>query len=714
MTDQASQRIRPAGRHLLTIGEDLIKDRAAAIVELVKNSYDADSPDVDLRFTIQNDSNIIISISDHGHGMSRNDVINKWLVPSTTSKVGKSKSPGGRTLQGKKGIGRYAAGILGNTLLLETTDNDGETTSLLLNWDDFRNAEYLDEVLVDVESTHNKTRSGTIITIEGDAHEREYWTEERIDSLVVELRMLIPPSTFSAPLDSFTIKVYYSDLRIDGEHLIEKPVDPFPILDAYDYRVYGLVRSTGERDLRFVNQKGGTRIEERVDFAKSKDTLTPTGCGDVRVDIRVFDREAKSLDSIRQRGLDMESGLELSRQDIRSLLDRLNGIGVYRGGFRIRPLGDPANDWLKLNARRVQNPTMRIGVNQVVGYIHIDDESKSGLIEKSARDGLKDNKEFDAFVRLVIEILQLLEDKRYRFRRARKERSESVNDTLDILHDYSDLRTSVNEELTKLGIQSKDKKRIGKLIDKEEKKKKEYAKRVKKVVDAYRGQATLGKVIEIILHEGRKPLNYFTNQIPNLQYYVNKLSCNDSDSKYSDSAIRITNGISENTRILSRLFSRIEPLTTRKRPPAHDVNMSSTIINAFGVYENELASAGIDYKITINDSITHLGWEEDIYAIFVNLIENSLFWLDQSNKDKKRIHVYSSLQNPLQIIYQDTGVGINPELLREGVIFEPGYSSKGGTGLGLTIAGDAARRSGLTIYAVESNEGARFVIERKR
>lgn len=56
MTDQASQRIRPAGRHLLTIGEDLIKDRAAAIVELVKNSYDADSPDVDLRFTIQNDS----------------------------------------------------------------------------------------------------------------------------------------------------------------------------------------------------------------------------------------------------------------------------------------------------------------------------------------------------------------------------------------------------------------------------------------------------------------------------------------------------------------------------------------------------------------------------------------------------------------------------------------------------------------------------------
>ena len=37
--------IRPAGRHVLTIGEELIQDEYAAIVELVKNCYDADSPD---------------------------------------------------------------------------------------------------------------------------------------------------------------------------------------------------------------------------------------------------------------------------------------------------------------------------------------------------------------------------------------------------------------------------------------------------------------------------------------------------------------------------------------------------------------------------------------------------------------------------------------------------------------------------------------------
>ena len=45
-----SYEIRPAGRHILTIGEDLIQDQYAAIVELFKNCYDADSPDAEIVF----------------------------------------------------------------------------------------------------------------------------------------------------------------------------------------------------------------------------------------------------------------------------------------------------------------------------------------------------------------------------------------------------------------------------------------------------------------------------------------------------------------------------------------------------------------------------------------------------------------------------------------------------------------------------------------
>ena len=79
MNTDTTYKIRPAGRHVLTIGRDLIQDNYAAVVELVKNAYDADSPDVNIEFKASRDrSGYSIVISDHGHGMSRYDVISKW------------------------------------------------------------------------------------------------------------------------------------------------------------------------------------------------------------------------------------------------------------------------------------------------------------------------------------------------------------------------------------------------------------------------------------------------------------------------------------------------------------------------------------------------------------------------------------------------------------------------------------------------------------
>ena len=129
MKTEKTYKIRPAGRHILTIGRDLIQDNYAAVFELVKNAYDADSPDVDIAFEAFPDcSGYSIIISDHGHGMSRDDVINKWLVPSTDNKRERRASPLGRILQGSKGVGRYAASILGRDLLLKTVTNTGEKT----------------------------------------------------------------------------------------------------------------------------------------------------------------------------------------------------------------------------------------------------------------------------------------------------------------------------------------------------------------------------------------------------------------------------------------------------------------------------------------------------------------------------------------------------------------------------------------------------------
>lgn len=147
MNEDSVFSIRPAGRHILTIGRDLIQDPYAAVVELVKNAFDADSEFVEVEFKADTEAQEYrIIISDGGHGMSRSDVVERWMVPSTDDKLKRKISPSGRVLQGRKGVGRFAASILGDDLLLETTTEKGETTSVFVEWATFEDASYLDQV----------------------------------------------------------------------------------------------------------------------------------------------------------------------------------------------------------------------------------------------------------------------------------------------------------------------------------------------------------------------------------------------------------------------------------------------------------------------------------------------------------------------------------------------------------------------------------------
>lgn len=109
----------PTGRLIMSIGKDLIKDLPAAIVELVKNSYDADATNVQMIFKKNKDS-VEIIVKDDGHGMSKDTVLGAWMVPSTDYKLKNKTSPKGRIYQGRKGIGRYAVSLLGNKLKLST------------------------------------------------------------------------------------------------------------------------------------------------------------------------------------------------------------------------------------------------------------------------------------------------------------------------------------------------------------------------------------------------------------------------------------------------------------------------------------------------------------------------------------------------------------------------------------------------------------------
>ncbi len=187
--------IKPAGRHILTIGRDLIQDPYAAVVELVKNAYDADATEIRICFT-QKNSGIEIRITDDGHGMTEDVVKNRWMVPSTSDKLIRRESPKHRVMQGRKGIGRYAVSILGNELLMETyatNKNVINKTSLYVDWTQFEKAEFLSDVDILIENNEVKSGKGTKLTINGNSEFLSEWTKSQFDKLSFELKKLKTP-----------------------------------------------------------------------------------------------------------------------------------------------------------------------------------------------------------------------------------------------------------------------------------------------------------------------------------------------------------------------------------------------------------------------------------------------------------------------------------------------------------------------------------------
>lgn len=375
--------LKPAGRHILTVGRDLIQDKYAAIIELVKNAYDADATEVKISISIStNKSKITIIIEDNGHGMSRSVVTTKWLVPSTDDKLIRKTSPSGRHMQGRKGVGRYAASILGDDLLLETQSDQGIKINAYVSWPEFEKAEFLSDVPILIESTPCSDPEGTKLTITGNNSYLNAWNEYEIKKLKFELKKLISPEQYFTPTksnnDVFNIKISLSGFESIGISDSDEIIEPFPIINLFDYRIYGYVNSNGVGELKYEDQTQSEKNNNNISFNLGHST----SCGDLKFDIRVYDRDSVSIDQLIKRGLKDEKGNYVGKLQARDLLTVNNGIGVYRNGFRIRPLGDAEFDWLRLNDSRVQNPSMKIGVNQVIGYVEIQSEEQSGLEEK--------------------------------------------------------------------------------------------------------------------------------------------------------------------------------------------------------------------------------------------------------------------------------------------------------------------------------------------
>lgn len=707
---------RPSARLIGTIGEDIIKDMHAAVVELVKNSYDADASEIIITFEATTDKRLLLSVEDNGHGMTEQVVIDKWLVPSTSDKLKRRTSPNGRIMQGRKGIGRFAAAVLGEKMELETIAENIKT-SLSINWDDFIESKYLDEVLIDISTSSSNEKNGTLFNIEGSEQKLELWNDSEIEYLIKELRKLLTPmdnTNTHEDKDLFNITVIFKSFIskiYQNETIVIKPL---PLLDYYDYRISGKIFPDGNNSLTYQNKNSGIE-EDALEFKfylNDKEKFT----GIVDIDFRIFDRDPESIENLVYELFN--SGEEkLGKNEAKNLLNDISGVSIFRNRFRIRPYGDYGNDWLSLDKKRVQNPALKIGANQISGIIEIQDEEISNLVEKSARDGLKEDAYYDGLLSVISQLLTFIELKRYSFRQktGKGRKNHVFSSQMGILTDFSAVKNKVISVMQKANVSSEEMNELNDFIDKDINNKIKVAQELERQIAMYQGQATLGKIMDVVMHEVRKPLHWIKNQTNNMDRAY-KRYMKDSNAQDLNKIMKIVEETPEQLKTITNLFNRLNSLATRKRTAMSAFSLMNTIQTAIDIFSDEIQRKNIIFNVNIENDFLFKGWREDILAALANIIENAVYWVDFAKEDKiLEISLYET-NDSIEISTWNNGPKIIRDLLDDDSLFTPGISGKvtengTGTGLGLSIAGEAVDRNGGQIKVIDVSEGAKFIIE---
>lgn len=712
---KVKQGFRPSARLLSTIGEDIIKDIHAAIVELVKNAYDADATKVEIKFRSTVEQSIFIQVFDNGHGMTEEVVKDKWLVPSTGDKFIRKVSPKGRIMQGRKGIGRFATAILGEKLTLETVANRFKT-KLIINWDDFSDDKFLDEIKIEMISSVVSEESGTNFNIVGSKEKLFQWNDYEIEYLIKELRKLLTPigTTYMSEEDNFDIIIKFEEfISSEYRNKIIK-IKPLPLIDYYDYRILGEIYADGNSNLIYQNRNAG--IEERVTDFKYYLSNKQKVSGTLTMDFRIFDRDPEAIETLLYDLLNAGDE-KLGKNEAKKMLNDISGISIFRNRFRIRPYGDEENDWLSLDKKRVQNPAQKIGANQISGIIEIEDEDISNLVEKSARDGLKEDAYYDGLVSIVSQLLNYVELKRYSFRQkiGKGKKNHLFSSQFEILTNYSAIKNKVLTAMQDAKVNERKIQEVNSFIEKDIDTKIKIAQELENQIAMYQGQATLGKIMDVVMHEVRKPLAWIKNQSNNLERAY-KRYLTTKDIYDINKVLKIIEETPNQLNIISELFKRLNTLATRSRTTMIEFSINRSIEIVIEIFKDEIDRKNIYIEFNPPMEVTFTGWREDILSALANILENAIYWVNFNKNDKVIKIQLMEKTDSIEISIWNNGPQIIRDLLNNNSLFNPGISGKitengPGTGLGLAIAGEAIDRNGGAIKVINVIEGAKFVIE---
>jgi len=255
--------------HVITqLGDELITDPGQALLELVKNSYDADASychvtivpghketfslppiteetgaDAEGNTALQKaktkaqdntptaqlhrkiDTIGSIRVEDDGSGMDLETVKRGWLTISLSPKrafkeAGKVTEIHKRTPLGDKGLGRIGTLKLGSIIVIETHTNDTDPgLRVVFSWDDCKSGVTLGRVPIVVDDNLPPRTKGTVLTIYG-LKDLSFWTStDRVKKLGQQMSTLLSPFK---PFSDFDVTLKcgsYCNIEEVGDYL---------------------------------------------------------------------------------------------------------------------------------------------------------------------------------------------------------------------------------------------------------------------------------------------------------------------------------------------------------------------------------------------------------------------------------------------------------------------------------------------------------------
>lgn len=794
------------------IGLENFSTEEGAVIELVKNTYDADASKCILIFDLKikkekviNDEGVEIEIEkfekensciyiiDNGIGMYDKIIQNQWMTIGTDDKLYEHTSEGGRIKTGAKGIGRFALNRLGmltnmtslpsilevedekeisensleipNTKIIPNTDDIGFEWTV--DWKDFdkKGATVSDvEAVLSVKENVNLKyeyvnrfssypkikevleevdfKSGTVIEI---TELNDEWNEDKLKKLFGNLEMLLPPEE----QNDFCIDLFLLN------NLEEFGTLKRAYYDDFDYKLKATYNEINDKVLKVEisrNELDVDTLENRYtqvfdfdmmksspykleDFKKDKIAfnLPIEKLISEKVDLNLLDRVGKfdftfyflknTISDDKEDGdLKKYPYKGINSANRKSWLKKFGGIKIFRDDFRIRPYGENGDDWLRLGERQAQSPGgagqrlggYRIRPNQIAGTIKISRLHNESFQDKSGREGIIENEEFELFKNILLDIIGLFEKDRnvvmYNLsqlhairneeaetlrkakeeaERIRKQKEERKDNSNNSDHNNDDKSTNDNKEYSETEENMADAILI---LEKNNEKKDEELRLL-------RSLASVGLIISSFAHEVR---SLRARLIPRTKFLVDELRNHLDENELAKTLDKDDNPFymidlmrDEDTKLKHWLDYSLSTLKIDKRE-RKNLDFSEYFNNFKANWSKALEQRNITLELNKIDNNEHIirAFEVNMDSVFNNLLSNSINAHNGFNNQQKKIVIsWQKKENDIEIIFSDNAKGLdskykdNPE-----EIFNLNESSKTdnkgnkvGTGLGLYI-----------------------------